>query len=204
MSKKKSCELFESKYNNLYFSPEIVETYKTTVDIIKKIYYYNNHLIDKRLATDLPDDWEKLKDTSHYTYIFVDPSPILLHINTNHRISIIDTFPLMDTILLSKVPIYTIIDSVCRDTMLLPFLVGKKRYMYENAHIYFTTNFYDPVGNTSLEDKLNNLTTISKKITSIFKKYTKLPPDIYKIIFKRELFLNAEDCLKYGIIDCII
>ena len=205
MSKKKKLLCInETEYNNLYLAPERVESYRSTYDIIKAIYSFNNHIIDKRIGKNIRGEWNRKIDDKLFAYIFVKPLPILLHINTNFRLPILDTFPLMDTILLSKIPVYTIIDSVCRDTLLLPFLVGTVRYMYENAHIYFTTNFYDAVSNSSIEDKMNNLSTINKKILNIFKKYTKLPPDIYKILFKRELILNADDCLKYGIIDYII
>lgn len=201
--KSNKIKLNESNYNNIFFAPISADTYRTTFTTIRAISSYNNHTVDKRLGPEVRSDWKQLPDT-FFAYIFVKPMPILLHINTNCKISIVDTFPLMDTILLSKIPVYTIIDSVCRDTMLLPFVVGKERYMYENAHIYFTTTFFESVGSSSIEDKMNNLTAIGKKILTIFKKYTKFPPEIYKDLFKRELFLNADDCLKYGIIDYII
>ena len=137
-------------------------------------------------------------------YLFVNPKPILLHINSNEQIKIIDVLPLMDTILLSGIPIFTMINGVCKDAILLPFLVGKKRYMYEHSHVYITKTFYEQSSGVTIEDKMVNLNAFRNRITNIFKKYTKLPDEIYKILFKREIFFNAEECLKYGIIDEII
>ena len=110
----------------------------------------------------------------------------------------------MDTIILSGIPIFTMINGVCKDAILLPFLVGKKRYMYEHSHVYITKTFYEQSSGSTIEDKMTNITTFRNKIISIFKKYTKFPDSIYKTLFKRELFLDADDCLKYGIIDYII
>ena len=86
----------------------------------------------------------------------------------------------------------------------LSALVGKKRYMYEHSHVYITKTFYEQSSGVTIEDKMINLTAFRNRITNIFKKYTKLPDEIYKILFKREIFFNAEECLKYGIIDEII
>ena len=110
----------------------------------------------------------------------------------------------MDTIILSGIPIFTMINGVCKDAILLPFLVAKKRYMYEHSHVYITKTFYEQSSGVTIEDKMINLNAFRNRITNIFKKYTKLPDEIYKILFKREIFFNAEECLKYGIIDEII
>ena len=138
-------------------------------------------------------------------YVFVNPLPILLHINVNDKLSILDALPLMDTILQSTIEIYTIIDGICKNTIILPFIVGKKRYMYKNAHIYITKSFFETTEkNISIEDKMINLNTFKNNITKIFKKYTKFTPEIYKNLYKRELFFNAEEALKFGLIDEII
>ncbi len=156
----------------------------------------NDHHIERRTIIQS----NNVKDI----YLFVNPKPILLQINSNEKIKITDVLPLMDTILLSEIPIFTMIDGVCRDGIVLPFLVGKKRYMYEHSHLYITKTFYEQSSGATIEDKMVNLYAFRNRITNIFKKYTKLPDEIYKILFKREIFFNAEECLKYGIIDKII
>jgi len=187
----------EYDYNNIYFSPTEITNFKVVYPIIKEITSFNNHTVERRQLIN------KHNQTKDY-YVNVTPKPILLHINLNDVIKIVDALPLMDTILLSNVPIMTIIDGVCRDSLILPFLVGKKRYMYKHSHIYLTTFFYEQSSGSTIEDKMTNITTFRNKIISIFKKYTKFPDSIYKTLFKRELFLDADDCLKYGIIDYII
>ena len=186
----------DSNYNNIIIAPKIVNQYKTIYPFIKKINTFNEHQIEKRQIM--------IDDDNHVVrYMFTNPNPILIHFNINETFTIIDTLPLMDSILLSSIPVYTIIDSICRDAMILPFLVGKKRYMYSYSHIHITTFFYEHTGDT-LEDKMVNQQTFRNKIITIFKKYTKIPEKIYKMLFKRELFFDAETCLKYGFIDKII
>lgn len=183
-------------FNNIYFEPTKVNNFRITYPVIKKINLLNDHNIERRSLVQ--------SDGIRDIYLFVKPKPILLHINSNEQIKIIDVLPLMDTIILSGIPIFTMINGVCKDGILLPFLVGKKRYMYEHSHVYITKTFYEQSSGVTIEDKMINLNAFRNRITNIFKKYTKLPDEIYKILFKREIFFNAEECLKYGIIDEII
>lgn len=187
----------EYDYNNIYFSPSEIISFRVVYPIIKQITAFNEHTVERRQLVN------KYNQTKDY-YINVTPKPILLHINLNDVIKIVDALPLMDTIILSNIPIMTVIDGVCRDSMILPFLVGKKRFMYKHSHIYLTTYFYEQGTGSTIEDKMTNITTFRNKIINIFKKYTKFPDKIYSTLFKRELFLDADDCLKYGIIDHII
>ena len=133
-TKLNNTNLNEYEYNNIIFSPTEVVNYRITYNAIKRIILLNDHHIERRQFITSNN---QVRDA----YMFVNPKPILLHINSNELIRILDALPLMDTILLSSIAIYTIIDGVCRDAMLLPFLVGKKRYMYEHSHIYIT-NFF--------------------------------------------------------------
>ena len=187
----------EFKYNNIVFSPTDVTNFRITYNVIRKINLLNDHQVEKRQFV---DSRNQVKDI----YMHVEPKPILLHINSNELIRILDALPLMDTILLSSISINTIIDGVCRDAMLLPFIVGKKRFMYKHSHVYITNFFYEQGTGSTIEDKMINITTFRNRITNIFKKYTKLSDEIYKSLFKREIFFNAEDCLKFGIVDHII
>lgn len=185
-----------TSYNNIEIAPTKIIPYKIVYPYIKKINAFNEHRIEKRQIT--IDD-----DNTQIRFVYTEPKPILLHFNINETITIIDSLPLMDAIILSKIPIYTIIDSICTDAMILPFLMGKRRYMYEHSHIYITRLFYDHPGDT-LEDKMINLQTFQNKIINIFKKYTKMPSEIYKRLFKRELFLDSKTSLEYGLVDKII
>lgn len=186
----------ENEFNNILIAPRMVKQYTTIYPFIKLINTYNEHQIEKRQIT--------LDDNNNIVrYMYTNPKPLLIHFNINESFTTIDALPLMDSILLSSVPIYTVIDSICKDSMILPFIVGKQRYMYEYSHIYLSNFFYDQTGDT-LEDKMMNRETFQNKILKIFKKYTKIPDSIYKILFKRELFFDAETCLKYNIIDKII
>lgn len=187
----------EYDYNNIYFSPTEIVPYNVIYPIIKQIISFNNHTIERRQIIN------KYDQTSDY-YMFVTPKPLLLHINLNDVIKMVDALPLMDTILLSNLPIYTVIDGICRDSMILPFLVGKHRLMYRHSHVYITTFFYEQGSGSTIEDKMTNITTFRNKINNIFKKYTKFTDEMYNSLFKRDLFLDSDDCLKYGIVDTVI
>ena len=203
-------------YNNVFYNPTNYEVskYDATLRIIQVLWRYNNSIYEKRnqnirnikkIHENTNDNTNDNQSILMDNYIFTNPFPILLHINSNKSINIVDAFPLMDSImLLNRIQVSTVIDSVCKDSLILPFLVGKKRYISEYAHIYITPSFYDSSGMSSIKDKMNNLITIKKKILKIFKKYTKFSKEIYKNLFKREIFLTTGDCIKYGIADKII
>jgi len=132
------------------------------------------------------------------------PKPILLQINeieTLVRLS--EVLPLINTILLSRVPIYSFINSPTTEKTLLYSILCYKRYIYKYASII--VNFMDVFSRVDKHENLVKNTELTRKvIKTILKEHTKLPENILKNLFKERFYFTAEDCIKYGICDKIV
>jgi ATP-dependent Clp protease protease subunit len=111
---------------------------------------------------------------------------------------------LLDAVLNSKVPIYTIaLGEVC--SMASPiFIAGKKghRYIAKHSQIMFhpiTTGTHDYI--KFAQARLKNSAELEKMYDKFILTNTKIPKEIYSKSKSEELYLNAEKCLKYKIAD---
>ena len=55
-----------------------------------------------------------------------------------------------------------------------------------------------------MKDDMENSEMLMKKIKNIYKEHTTMPDDILEEILMRDIWWEAETCLKYGLIDEII
>jgi ATP-dependent protease ClpP protease subunit len=55
-----------------------------------------------------------------------------------------------------------------------------------------------------IKDEVENLDKLMETIRSIYSKYTKIPKKKLDEILDHDLWLSAEECLKYGLVDEII
>jgi ATP-dependent Clp endopeptidase proteolytic subunit ClpP len=129
------------------------------------------------------------------------PKPILIHINEHERLyNISDILPLINTILLSRLPIYSFINSPTTEKTILYTMLCYKRYIYKNASVII--NFMDINENSDKHDNVVKNTELTRKfIINILKKYTKLPDNIMKNLFKERFYFTSEQCIKYKICD---
>ena len=110
MSKKKSHKkerVMSDKIIHLYLYGEIDEN--NTVEIIKSINELNYNSID--------DDYV---------------NPIVLHIQSTGG-SVPDAFALIDTIMTSRIPVYTYCDGYAMSSGFIVFLAGAKRFVYPHS-----------------------------------------------------------------------
>lgn len=132
-------------------------------------------------------------------------TPILhLHINTPGG-TIMDAFAIVDTIRNMKSDVYTYIDGIVASAGTLIHLVGKKRFMGQNAHLLIHQLSSGVVGTyAEIEDNYYNTTNMMKLLKDFYKKYTKIPMKKLDEILKHDLYLTPEECLQFGIIDVIL
>lgn len=127
-----------------------------------------------------------------------------LHINT-YGGSIFAAFSTVDTINKLKTKVYTHIDGSVASAGTLISAVGKKRYMGQHAHLLIHQLSSGVYGKFSeMEDEIFNCTNLMKLLKNFYKKNTKLPMKKLDELLKRDIWLNAEECLEYGIVDEII
>jgi ATP-dependent Clp endopeptidase proteolytic subunit ClpP len=131
--------------------------------------------------------------------------PIIhLHINT-YGGSIFAAFSTVDTIRRLKSKVYTHIDGSVASAGTLITAVGHKRYMGQHAHLLIHQLSSGVYGKFSeMEDEIFNCTNLMRLLKDFYKKNTKLPMKKLDELLKRDIWLNAEECLQYGIVDEIV
>ncbi len=132
------------------------------------------------------------------------PKPILLHIGDGGQFDdLYEILPIINTILMSIVPIYSIIDGPSSETTILYSILCHQRYIYQYAYISI-----DFVGiwkdSSKYEDLVRNTKLYRRFIHQLLKKYTKLPEYMLKNLFKERFLLTAEETVRYGICDQIL
>lgn len=130
--------------------------------------------------------------------------PIKLRINSNGG-SLIDGLAIVDRIRTLRVPVHTYIDGGAASAATIISVVGAKRYIgnYSWMLIHQLSSAY--FGNfQQLEDEHNNSKQFMDMIKGIYKKYTKIPMKTLETILQHDLWLSANDCLKFGLVDHIL
>lgn len=115
------------------------------------------------------------------------------------------TLGLIDTMLLSKTPIYTYNMGMAMSGGLLLLLAGSKRYALPRSSVLIHSG---SSGQGGTYEQIEAQTEAYKKLMKIVKEYiidrTKIDSKVYKKFSSKEWYLYAEEQVKYGIIDEIV
>lgn len=130
--------------------------------------------------------------------------PIYLEINSpggwvTYGLSIIDTINSIEA------PVYTIISGEACSMAAMISIVGKRRFIMPNG-MWMQHSTQDLLsGNVqNIKDQAGFLIKLEKQMNAILKKHTKLNQRQLTQIRNGQLWLFAEDALKYGIVDKIL
>jgi len=169
-----------------------------------KIYYYAG--VNRDSASELNKKLGELesKSLTLSNSLGILAPPIKLLINSGGG-SITAGISSMDTILRTKVPVYTYVDGFAASAATFLSVVGEKRYMSRNSYMLvhqLSSNFWGKY--SEFEDEKQNLDLMMKTIKDVYKKYTKLPMKKLDEILKHDLMWDANTCLKYGLVDEIV
>jgi len=170
-----------------------------------RVYFYSE--ISRESVLKLNSKLRELGTTYVAEKAFRDldyPSPIYLHVNS-YGGSIFHGLSAMDSVLTSLVPVYSVVDGCCASAATFMSVAADKRLMQANAYMLIHQLSSVSWGKfTELEDEMENLRALMNKIKSIYKKYTKVPPEMLEELLKHDLWWDAEKCLEYGMIDEIV
>lgn len=169
-----------------------------------ELYFYGpvNQRSCFELKKQLNDMNVKLKTMSLQYHI--DTPPIHLHIQSQggslyHSLYIIDLIQNLDS------DVYTYIDGFAASAATLMSVVGKKRYMTKNSlMLIHQLSGADSGKYDELQDQMNNMSILMSMIVHIYLQETKINKNTLQDLLKKDLWLNAETCLKYGLVDEII
>ena len=181
---------------------EVSEKHITVQD--NKIYFYSG--VNRNACCELNKKIGELEAKAITLSHNLDTPtpPIKLYINSGGG-TIVSGIASMDTILRSKVPVYTYVDGFSASAATFLTVVGTKRYMSRNSYMLvhqLSTQFWGTYSN--FEDEKQNQDLMMKNIKNIYKSYTKIPTKKLDEILKHDLMWDAKTCLEYGMIDEII
>jgi len=127
--------------------------------------------------------------------------PIYLHISSFGGI-VFDALTAIDVINSCKVPVYTIIEGAVASAGTLISVVGKKRYIRQNAHMLIHQLSSASWGKMcELEDEFANNKLLMEKIKQIYKNHSTIPKKELNEILKHDLWWNVDKCIQYGMVD---
>ncbi len=133
-----------------------------------------------------------------------EPPPINIHIQSNGG-SLMNSFYIVDLIESIKTKVNTYIDGYSASAASLINVSGNKRYMTKNSMMLIHQLYSGREGKfAELEDDSENMNLMMSKIRKIYLSKSYLTPENLDKILKRDIWMDAETCKKYGLVDEII
>tara|TARA_R100000008_G_scaffold86375_2_gene79212 strand:+ start:44 stop:649 length:606 start_codon:yes stop_codon:yes gene_type:complete len=171
--------------NNIYFYSEVSRV--KNLELNKKLISIGTQLVNRNNSLGLDS-----------------PAPIKLHINS-YGGSLFAGFSSVDYVLKCPVPVHSIIDGCAASAATLFSVVAEKRYINKHAFMLIHQLSSGMWGNyESLKDEMENCDLLMETIRNIYTEHTKIPKKTLNQILKKDLWFDAETCLKYGLVDEIL
>ena len=167
-----------------------------------RIYFYCN--VTKKTAINL---LQKITDASKNAVLNTPPGDqavVYIYIHSDGGDAYVG-LSLFDHIQSSAVKIVTIADGFVASSASLILLAGHERWSMKNSSVLIhqiRSTFWGKFD--ELIDELSNSKMLMNCITNIYKNRTKMKTTKLNDLLKKELNLNAQQCLEFGFIDRII
>lgn len=187
---------------------KIISIEKTSNDSFpqsNKIYFYTDISKDTVLSLIRHiDEVSKQLKLIQYTFNLPFSPPIELHICSDGG----DVFPsiaVVDKIINSDIPVHTYCEGIVGSAATLISCSGHKRFITKGSCMIIHQVTSGLWGNyAEFKDKMRNLDLIMNLIKNVYLKKTKFDPNKLDEILNHDLYMNAEECLKNGLIDVIL
>tara|TARA_Y100000816_G_C26098922_1_gene582039 strand:- start:260 stop:1012 length:753 start_codon:yes stop_codon:yes gene_type:complete len=173
-------------------------------DVNNEIYFYGP--VSQRSCFELKNKLNELdlKSRTFRLQYKMKVPPIHLHIQSSggslyHTLYIIDLIDKLET------PVYTYVDGFAASAATLISVVGKKRFMTKNSLMLIHQLSGGDAGKYyELQDQMTNMGVLMKIIGNIYLNHTKLNENHLNYLLQKDLWLDADTCLGFGLIDEII
>lgn len=170
-----------------------------------EIYFYSS--VDLESIYNLNRSLSDLEKHMLITQInlgLATPPHVKLFINSDGG-EIFSAFTTVDRIKSSKVPIYTYVEGICASASTLISVCGNRRFIGKNG-VMLVHQLRSWCGGTheNFKDEVKNLELLSEKVKKVYLEHTKLNPSDLDEMLKHDIYLSANDCLNYGLVDEII
>lgn len=163
-----------------------------------KIYFYES--IDSKSILKLKQHIEELSiELTEVKQKYQTEPHIELHIYSNGG----DVFIGLDMynyIKRASIPIHTYIDGMIASAATFIYLAGNKRFISDYNHVLIhqlSTSFWGKF--EDLTDEFQNSKSLMNCICDLYKTNTKIPKKTLDELLKRELLLNTNDCIRFGV-----
>ena len=115
---------------------------------------------------------------------------------------IFEGFSAMDHIENSKVHITTVADGCCASAATFMFLAGHARVVNTHSFLLIHQISMDGIWGKyeDIKQELVNSDRFMETIKNIYREKTKIPPKKLEEFMKKDVYLTAQECQKYGII----
>jgi ATP-dependent protease ClpP protease subunit len=131
----------------------------------------------------------------------IDEIPIYLHINSNGGF-IFAANSVVDLIMNSNVPIYSIVEGACASAATLISIVCQKRYIRPNSYMLVHQLSGCASGKMSeIDDEHANLTKLTNRTKDIYLEYTKMSKKTLTAMMKQDIWLDSDESIRHGLAD---
>jgi ATP-dependent Clp endopeptidase proteolytic subunit ClpP len=170
-----------------------------------EVYFYNDVNTDSALILNKTiSDLSRQLLIAQITFDLEQVPHIKLHINSDGG-EVFGALSIVDRIKSSKVPIHSYAEGLVASASTLISVSCHKRYIRKNTILlihqvrsWFEGTYED------FNDEKQNMDLMMKIIKDIYLKNTKFSEEELNQLLKRDIYLNAEDAIKYGLADEII
>tara|TARA_B100000886_G_scaffold334845_1_gene291000 strand:+ start:2933 stop:3682 length:750 start_codon:yes stop_codon:yes gene_type:complete len=173
-------------------------------NINNEIYFYGP--VSQRSCYELKNKLNELdlqSRTLHLQYKMEIP-PIHLHIQSSGG-SLYHTLYIVDLIDKLETPVYTYVDGFAASAATLISVVGKKRFMTKNSLMLIHQLSGGDAGKYyELQDQMTNMGVLMRIIGTVYLNHTKLNANHLNYLLQKDLWLDADTCLGFGLVDEII
>lgn len=134
----------------------------------------------------------------------VDPPPIMIYINSEGG-EVHSALSLYDFIKKSPVKIITVINGNASSAATIISLSGHERRITQNSYMLIhniSSTFWGKMH--EFEDEMKNMSRLTQNLKDIYKENSKINKRTIESLLKKDLLLDADTCLKYGLVDEIV
>lgn len=168
------------------------------------VYYYTE--VNKSSILELNKSIKTVgAELLHASNVFNIPCPsIILHINSPGG-SLFDGLAAVDYVRKSKAPVHSIVEGMAASAATLISVMAHKRSINKHSYMLIHQLSSGAIGKfEELIDDMENNKALMKAIQNIYLERTKIPPNLLKEILKKDIYFDAKQCLKYGLVDEVI
>lgn len=133
------------------------------------------------------------------------PFPIELHIHSGGG-DLFSGLAAVDTIRTVKSPIHTYVDGSAASAATLMSLAGNKRFIYKNSFmlIHQLSSMLLEGTHEEFKDEFENQQRLMNRIKTLYREKAHMSDEILEDLLKHDLWLDADKCLEYGLVDEVL